>query len=67
MGIFNVFTVIPMMMQIFTLPLFRQGAPAGRPEKVMHLARRLPQCAAAAALFVRLESANRDGARHARL
>jgi maltose/moltooligosaccharide transporter len=54
MGIFNMFIVIPMMIQIFTLPLFYGSLLAGRPENVIRLAGALLLCAATAVLFVRL-------------
>ena len=54
MGIFNMFIVIPMMIQIFTLPLFYVAWLGGRPENVIRLAGGLLICAAVAVLFVRL-------------
>jgi maltose/moltooligosaccharide transporter len=54
MGIFNMFIVIPMMIQIFTLPLFYDAWLGGRPENVIRLAGGLLICAAVAVLFVRL-------------
>ena len=54
MGIFNMFIVIPMMIQIFTLPLFYRSWLAGNPENVIRLAGALLICAAVATLFVRL-------------
>ena len=54
MGIFNMFIVIPMMIQIFTLPLFYRAWLGGRPENVIRLAGGLMICAAVAVLFVRL-------------
>ena len=54
MGIFNMFIVIPMMIQIFTLPLFYDAWLGGRPENVIRLAGALLICAAVAVLFVRL-------------
>ena len=53
MGIFNMFIVIPMMIQIFTLPLFYRSLLGGNPENVIRLAGALLLCAAAAVLFVR--------------
>jgi maltose/moltooligosaccharide transporter len=38
MGIFNMFIVIPMMIQIFTLPLFYKSLLGGNPENVIRLA-----------------------------
>ncbi len=55
MGIFNMFIVIPMMIQIFTLPLFYQSWLGGNPENVIRLAGALMLCAAIAVLFVRTE------------
>lgn len=57
MGIFNMFIVIPMMIQIFTLPLFYQSWLGGNPENVIRLAGVLMLCAATAVLFVRTEPA----------
>ena len=54
MGIFNMFIVIPMMIQIFTLPLFYDAWLGGRPENVIRLAGGLLICAAISVLFVRL-------------
>jgi maltose/moltooligosaccharide transporter len=53
MGIFNMFIVIPMMIEIFTLPLFYQSALNGEPGNVIRLAGALMLCAAVAATFVR--------------
>jgi len=55
MGIFNMFIVIPMMIQIFTLPLFYNALLRGNPENVIRLAGALLLCAAVAVLFVKLE------------
>ncbi|MFN8580073.1 MAG: MFS transporter [Gemmatimonadaceae bacterium] len=54
MGIFNMFIVIPMMIQIFTLPLYYDSLLGGNPENVIRLAGVLLICAAIAVLFVRL-------------
>ena len=54
MGIFNMFIVIPMMIQIFTLPLFYEAWLGGRPDNVIRLAGALMLCAAVAVLFVRV-------------
>jgi maltose/moltooligosaccharide transporter len=59
MGIFNMFIVIPMMIQIFTLPLFYQSWLGGHPENVIRLAGGLLLCAAVACLFVREGAAER--------
>jgi maltose/moltooligosaccharide transporter len=53
MGIFNMFIVIPMMIQIFTLPLVYRGPLGGNPENVIRLAGALLLCAAVAVSFVR--------------
>ena len=53
MGIFNMFIVIPMMIQIFTLPLFYRSWLGGHPENVVRLAGALLLCAAVATMFVR--------------
>lgn len=57
MGIFNMFIVIPMMIQIFTLPLYYKSWLAGNPENVIRLAGALLACAAIAVLFVRIAPA----------
>ena len=54
MGIFNMFIVIPMIIQIFTLPLFYDRWLAANPENVVRLAGALLLCAAVAVLRVRL-------------
>lgn len=53
MGIFNMFIVIPMIIQIFTLPLFYHDWLGGNPENVLRLAGGLMITAAGAVLFVR--------------
>jgi maltose/moltooligosaccharide transporter len=53
MGIFNMFIVIPMIIQIFTLPLFYRGWLGGNPENVIRLAGALLICAAGAMRLVR--------------
>ena len=58
MGIFNMFIVIPMMIQIFTLPLYYRTWLAGNPENVIRLAGSLLICAAVATLFVKLAPAS---------
>jgi maltose/moltooligosaccharide transporter len=55
MGIFNMFIVIPMMIEIFTLPLIYRTLLGGNPANVIRLAGGLLICAAVAALFVRIE------------
>jgi maltose/moltooligosaccharide transporter len=57
MGIFNMFIVIPMMIQIFTLPLFYRSWLGGDPANVIRLAGALMLCAAVATLFVRTAKA----------
>lgn len=57
MGIFNMFIVIPMIIQIFTLPLFYRGLLGGNPENVIRLAGVLMLCAAVAVLRVKLRPA----------
>lgn len=52
MGIFNMFIVIPMMIQIFTLPLFYTSWLGGNPEHVVQLAGVLLLGAAVAVMFV---------------
>ena len=56
MGIFNMFIVIPMMIQIFTLPLYYQSLLGGNPSNVIRLAGALLLCAAVAVLFVKTAS-----------
>lgn len=56
MGIFNMFIVIPMMIQIFTLPLYYRSWLGGDPANVIRLAGALMLCAAVATLFVRVTS-----------
>ena len=57
MGIFNMFIVIPMIIQSFTLPLFYHSALGGQPENVIRLAGVLLLCAAVAVLFVKTDKA----------
>ena len=54
MGIFNMFIVIPMMIQIFTLPLVYNRWLGGSPANVIRLAGALLLCAAVATLFVKV-------------
>ncbi|MDX2284758.1 MAG: MFS transporter [Bacteroidia bacterium] len=58
MGIFNMFIVIPMMIQIFTLPLYYNTLLGGNPENVIRLAGILLLCAAVAVLFVKLHKSS---------
>jgi maltose/moltooligosaccharide transporter len=53
MGIFNMFIVIPMIIQIFTLPLYYHSWLGGNPENVIRLAGALLVCAAFAVRLVR--------------
>ena len=66
MGIFNMFIVIPMMVQIFTLPLYYDALLGGDPSNVIRLAGALLLCAAVATLFVktarRVDTAGATGA-----
>ena len=59
MGIFNMFIVIPMMIEIFTLPLFYQSWLGGDPGNVIRLAGGLFLCAAVAAMMVRVKGSER--------
>jgi maltose/moltooligosaccharide transporter len=52
MGIFNMFIVIPMLIQALTLPLFYGSLLGGQPDNVIRLAGALLACAAVAVLFV---------------
>ncbi len=52
MGIFNMFIVIPMLIQMLTLPLIYQSLLGGQPHNVIRLAGTLLACAAVAVLFV---------------
>lgn len=56
MGIFNMFIVIPMIIQIFTLPLYYRSWLGGQPENVIMLAGALMLCAALAVLRVKVNS-----------
>ncbi len=55
MGIFNMFIVIPMIIQIFTLPLIYRSWLGGNPENVIRLAGALLLCGAVAVLAVKLK------------
>lgn len=57
MGIFNMFIVIPMIIQIATLPLYYESVLGGNPENVIRLAGVLMLCAALAVLRVKQEAA----------
>ncbi len=52
MGIFNMFIVIPMLIQMVTLPLYYQSLLGGQPDNVIRLAGTLLACAAVAVMFV---------------
>jgi maltose/moltooligosaccharide transporter len=54
MGIFNMFIVIPMIIQIITLPLYYKSWLDSNPENVIRLAGVLMICAAIATLFVKI-------------
>jgi maltose/moltooligosaccharide transporter len=58
MGIFNMFIVIPMLIQAVTLPLFYKPLLGGQPENVIRLAGALLICAAVAVLFVKVKNAS---------
>jgi maltose/moltooligosaccharide transporter len=53
MGIFNMFIVIPMIIQMVTLPLIYEPLLGGQPENVIRLAGVLLACAAVAVMRVR--------------
>jgi maltose/moltooligosaccharide transporter len=53
MGIFNMFIVIPMLIQAATLPLIYHSLLGGQPDNVIRLAGTLLACAAVAVLFVK--------------
>jgi maltose/moltooligosaccharide transporter len=55
MGIFNMFIVIPMIIQILTLPLFYKSLLHSNPENLIRLAGVLMLCAAIATLFVKMQ------------
>lgn len=63
MGIFNMFIVIPMIIQIFTLPLYYRSLLGGNPENVIRLAGGLMLCGAVAVLFVKLKKPQAEGLR----
>ena len=54
MGIFNMFIVIPMLIQTLTLPLYYHALLGGRPENVIRLAGALLVVAAVAVMFVKV-------------
>jgi maltose/moltooligosaccharide transporter len=53
MGIFNMFIVIPMLIEMLTLPLYYHSLLGGQPDNVIRLAGTLLGCAAVAVLFVK--------------
>jgi maltose/moltooligosaccharide transporter len=53
MGIFNMFIVIPMLIQGLTLPLVYHSLLGGQPDNVIRLAGALLACAAVAVMFVK--------------
>jgi len=59
MGIFNMFIVIPMLIQMLTLPLIYGSLLGGQPDNVIRLAGVLLLCAAVAVLFVDTRPATR--------
>jgi maltose/moltooligosaccharide transporter len=62
MGIFNMFIVIPMLLETVTLPLYYRSLLGGHPDNVIRLAGALLLCAAVTCWFVRV----REPARGAR-
>lgn len=58
MGIFNMFIVIPMLIQMITLPLYYDTLLGGNPSNVIRLAGVLLLCAAAAVLMVDTQNTN---------
>ena len=59
MGIFNMFIVIPMIIQIFTLPLYYKSLLGGNPENVVKLGGAMLICAAIAVMLVKTKAAAR--------
>ena len=57
MGIFNMFIVIPMIIQIFTLPIYYKSLLGGNPENVIKLGGAMLICAAIAVLLVKVKPA----------
>jgi maltose/moltooligosaccharide transporter len=60
MGIFNMFIVIPMLIQMVTLPLYYDAWLGGQPENVIRLAGVLLLCAAMAVLRVNTSAPEKD-------
>lgn len=67
MGIFNVFIVVPMIIQAFTLPLLYRTWLHGDPGNVIRLAGAMLLCAAVAVLFVKVKTASAGMATERRL
>ena len=63
MGIFNMFIVIPMILQMLTLPLYYEAWLASDPRNVIRLAGALLLCAAVAVLLVRQAAPAADASR----
>ena len=57
MGIFNMFIVIPMMIQIFTLPLYYKSLLGGNPQNAIRLGGALLIVAAIATIWVKVAAA----------
>ncbi len=57
MGIFNMFIVIPMLIQMMTVPLFYDAWLGGRPENLIRLAGTLLIVAAVCVAFVKVDAA----------
>nr|WP_295776547.1 MFS transporter [Rhodoferax sp.] len=64
MGIFNMFIVIPMLIQMLTLPLYYDSLLGGNPDNVIRLAGVLLLCAAVAVLMVDTKSTNSATPKH---
>jgi len=62
MGIFNMFIVLPMLIQMLTLPLIYRSLLGGQPDNVIRLAGTLLACAAVAVLFVDTRTAAPEAA-----
>lgn len=60
MGIFNMFIVIPMLIQMLTLPLIYRSLLGGQPDNVIRLAGALLVCAAIAVLRVQTAAAKAE-------
>ncbi len=65
MGIFNMFIVLPMIVQMLTLPLYYDRLLGGDPGNVIRLAGALLLCAAVATCFVKSQSATAAAVRPA--